>query len=801
MFKNYLKVALRSLNKNRTYALINILGLALGLTVTILVFLFVNNEMSYDTNWKGYDRIYRAGLKANMMGQQMEGPAAPSPMANALRTEFTDIESASRFQPIKEEVLMRNGQTKFYFKNNVFADSAFFKVFNYEFIHGDPNTALKEENAIVLNEETAHKLFGDQNAMGQIVNFEDRQDLIVKGIVKDPEGLAHFKFNMFIAQNDIQNIWLSNNHMTYLKLREGANFDSFEKEMKANFMKKIEPNIEQFLQTTMEDFFSQNNNFEYTLQPIKEIHLYSRSSFEIQQNGNFIYVYVFIGIAFLVILIAGINFMNLSTARSGKRAKEVGVRKVTGASKPMLIVQFLTESVIQSLMALLLAFILVELFLPGFNNVLETSLVLFNDHFIKTLIFAFLVTLFYGLFAGSYPAFFLSGFQPIDVLKGDLTKTKGGALMRKSLVVIQFTASTMLIIAMIIIFKQISFLHKKDVGFKGDQVIVVPIKTDKMRENFRSFKDAFLTNGNVLSVSRAAYFPGDIPYNDVFILEGREEQMPLWYLDVDYDFMKTLDIKILEGRGFDMAKEADSISYFILNETAIKNFNIENAVDKRLGEYIDRNGGVKYGNIVGIVKDFHVEGFDQPIRPMVLRISNHANNATFKIASENMNATLDFIEKQWIKLEPTHPFRYKFLDEKFGALMKQQENFGTMFLFLTILAIIISAMGLYGLASFTAEQRTREIGVRKVLGASVSEIMKMLTKDFIKLVLIANVFAWPISYLLAKNWLSNFSYQIDMPLLPFIFATLLALIIALVTVSTQSYLAANSDPVNALKYE
>ena len=801
MFKNYLKVALRSLNKNRTYALINILGLALGLTVTILVFLFVNNEMSYDTNWSGYDRIYRAGLKANLMGQQMEGPAAPSPMANALRTEFTDIESASRFQFTKEEVLLSNGQTKFYIKNNVFADSAFFKVFEYEFIHGDPNTALKEENAIVLNEETAHKLFGDQNAMGQIVNFEDRQDLIVKGIVKDPEGLAHFKFNMFIAQNDIQNIWLSNNHMTYLKLREGANFDSFEKEMKANFMKKIEPNIEQFLQTTMEDFFSQNNNFEYTLQPIEEIHLHSHSSFEIQQNGNIIYVYVFIGIAFLVILIAGINFMNLSTARSGKRAKEVGVRKVTGASKPMLIVQFLTESVIQSLMALLLAFILVELFLPGFNNVLETSLVLFNDNFVQTLLFALLVTLFYGLFAGSYPAFFLSGFQPIDVLKGDFTKTKGGTLMRKSLVVIQFTASTMLIIAMIIIFKQISFLHKKDVGFKGDQVIIVPIKTDKMRENFRSFKDAFLTNGNVLSVSRAGYFPGDIPSNEAFVLEGREETMPLWYLDVDYDFMKTLDIKLLEGRGFDKAKEADSISYFILNETAVNNLNIENAVGRRLGEYIDRNGGIKYGNIIGIVKDFHVEGFDQPIRPMVLRISNHANNATFKIAPENMNATLDFIEKQWNKLEPTHPFRYTFLDEKFGALMKQQDNFGVMFLFLTILAIIISSMGLYGLASYTAEQRTREIGVRKVLGASVSEIMKMLTKDFIKLVLIANVFAWPISYLLAKDWLSNFSYQIDMPLLPFIFATLLALIIALVTVSTQSYLAANSDPVNALKYE
>jgi len=801
MFKNYLKVAFRSLNKNRVYAVINILGLALGLAITILVFLFVNNEMSYDKNWSGSDRIYRSGIKANFMGQKMDGPAAPSPMAQALRTEFTDVETATRIQPIQSEVLMRYDQTKLYIKNYVYADSAFFEVFDYEFIHGNPKTALVDKNSIVLNEVTSKKLFGDKNAIGEIVNFDDRQDFIVKGIVKQPKGKAHFDFNMFIPQNEIENIWLSNNHMTYLKLREGADFNTFKKEMTANFMKKIEPNIEQFLSTTMEDFHSQDNSFEYTLQPIEQIHLHSQSSFEIEQNGNVMYVFVFIGIALLVIIIAGINFMNLSTARSGKRAKEVGVRKVTGASRKMLIVQFLTESIIQSFIALLLAFILVELFLPGFNNIMETDLLLFDDSISKTIFFAILVTLFYGLFAGSYPAFFLSGFQPVAVLKGDLTKTKSGALLRKSLVVIQFTASIILIIGMIIIFKQISYLHSKDIGFKGDQVVLVPIKTDKMVENFRNYKDIFLKNSNVISMSRAAYFPGDSPWNDVFVLEGEEEQLPLWYLDVDYDFFKTLDIELLQGRFFDREKESDSISSFIINETAVKNFNIENAVGRRLGEFIDRNGGLKYGNIIGIVKDFHIEGFNQPIRPMVLRLTNYANNASFKIASNNMNGTIDFIEKEWNKLEPSHPFRYTFLDAKFGALFRQQENFGTMFLCLTILAIIISSMGLYGLASYTTEQRTKEIGVRKVLGASVSQIMKMLTKDFIKLVLIANFIAWPISYLLAKNWLSNFSYQIDMPLLPFILATLLALIIALFTVSTQAFQAANSDPVNALKYE
>jgi len=801
MFKNYIKVAFRSLKKNKVYAIINILGLALGLTVTVLVFLFITDETSYEKHWSGYDRVYRTGIKADMMGQKMDAPISPSPMANTFRTEFTDVETATRINTVNQEIMVRYQQTKVYIQKGVYADSSFFKVFDYTFVHGDPNTALKEDNAIVLTEESARKLFGDKNALGEVVNYDNRRDYIVRGIVKEPSGQAHFQFDMFMASNDIRNVWMSNNFHTYVKLKEGVDLAVFEAEMKRNFMKKIEPDVERFMKITVEEFFKQGNAFEYQLQALADIHLYSQKDWEIEQNGNIIYLFVFIGIALLVILIAGINFMNLSTARAGKRAKEVGVRKVTGASRKMLIVQFLTESVIQSFLALFLAFVLIELFLPGFNNIMETNLSLFNGHFGTTLLFAFLVTLGYGLFAGSYPAFFLSGFQPISVLKGDLTKTKSGALLRKSLVVIQFTASTILIIGMIIIFNQISFLHDKDIGFKGDQVIVVPIQTDAMTENFRNYKGIFLKNSNVLDVSRASYFPGDNPNQNMYILDGSDEQLPLWNMEVDYDFLKTLDIQLLEGRDFDREKESDSIPYFILNETAVSNLNIENAIGRRMGQIINNNGEKRYGNIIGIVKDFHIEGFNSPIRPMVLQVSNDVWFASFKIAPTDSKATISFIENEWNKLEPSHPFRYTYLDDKFGALLRQQENFGTMFLFLTILAIIISAMGLYGLASYTAEQRTKEIGIRKVLGASVRQIMQMLTKDFMKLVLISNIFAWPITYLLAKNWLSNFSYQIDMPILPYIFATIFALIIALITVSSQAYFAANSDPVNALKYE
>lgn len=799
MFKNYLKVAFRSLNKNRTYAIINILGLALGLAVTILVFMFIKDETSYEKHWNGYERVYRMGIKANMMGQIMDAPVSPSPMANAFRTEFTDVETATRITPVSQEIMVRYNQTKIYIQKAAYADSTFFKVFDYEFTLGNPKTALIDENSMVLTEETATKLFGEENPIGKVVRYDDRRDYIVKAIIKEPKGHAHFHFDMFVSRNTIRNVWMSNNNKTYVKLKEGAELASFTAEMRRNFMKKIEPDVQRFMQISVAEFLEAGNSFEYQIMPIKDIHLHSNKEWEIEQNGNIMYVYVFIGIALLVIIIAGINFMNLSTARSGKRAKEVGVRKVSGASKKMLVTQFLIESLIQSFIALFLAFILVELFLPGFNNILETELFLFNSHVSQTIIFSLIITIFYGLFAGSYPAFFLSSFQPIAVLKGDLTKTKGGAMLRKILVIIQFTASTVLIIGMIIIFNQISFMQNKDVGFSGDQVIVVPIQTDQMVANFRNYKNIFTKNSNVLSVSRASYFPGDTPNQNVFALEGSKEQMPLWNMEVDYDFFKTLGVEMESGRKFDREKESDSIPYYILNETAVRNLNIKNPVGRRITRNI--GGPVVYGTIIGVVKDFHIEGFNSEIRPMILTITNDTYFAAFKLANADMSATIDYIETEWNKLEPTHPFRYSFLDQKFGRLLRQQENFGTMFLFLTILAIIISAMGLFGLASYTAEQRTKEIGVRKVLGASVPNIMKMLTTDFMKLVLISNLFAWPITYIIAKDWLSNFSYQIDMPILPYIFATILALIIALITVSSQAYLAANSDPVDALKYE
>ena len=382
MLKNYIKVALRNLRKNRSYAFINILGLAMGLMVSILVFLYVIDETSYEKHITDYQDIYRMGINASLMGQSINAPVSCNPMAEALRTDFAEVVTAGRFKPVGQEIMLKHEENKIYIQSGARADSVFLQIMDYEFVHGDAKTALVEDNAMVMTEETARKFFGDENPMGKIVNYDNRRDYIVRGVIKEHQGNSHFQVDFFIAENQIEPVWISNNYYTYVKLQKGVDPEKFRETMSEKFMTYIAPQVEQFLKMTIEQFFEQNNSFEYDLQPLADIHLHSHRDWEIQQNGNVIYIYVFIVIALLVLLIAGINFMNLSTARSAKRAKEVGIRKVSGASRGMLISQFLMESVIQSVIALFLAFIMVELFLPGFNNVMDTNLSLFNNHFL-----------------------------------------------------------------------------------------------------------------------------------------------------------------------------------------------------------------------------------------------------------------------------------------------------------------------------------------------------------------------------------------------------------------------------------
>lgn len=802
MYKNYLKVAIRNLLKNKTFSVINILGLALGLTVSILVFLFVKSEYSYEKHINDYEQIYRTSVHGFMNNQEFNNPASPSPLAHSLRTDFPEVISATRFRPIRQEIMMRHEQNTIYNKNVYYVDSAFFNVFSYEFIYGDAKNALNDENTIVISEEMAQKYFGDANPVGKILNYDNRQDMLITGVVKQQEGKSHFTINAFVASNDVRNFWMSNNFYTYVKLKENLNIERFKKKLNDYMYIKIEPDIKQVMNMTPAEYMAIGNSYSYGLTSIKDIHLRSRMNWEIEENGNIMYVYIFIAIAFLVLLIAGINFMNLSTARSSKRAKEVGIRKVSGATRPMLIGQFLLESIIQSFIALLVAFVIVEFFIPIFNNIMQTDIKLINSHFQQTILFAVIITLVYGIFSGSYPAFFLSSFQPINVLKGDISKSKGGALFRKTLVVVQFTASVVLIISMMVIFMQISYMQNKELGFKSEQVIVVPLQTDEVADNFRTLKQQFLQNPKVLSMSRSDYLPGDSPNQNMYKMEGDETNIPIWNMSVDYDFFQTLNIELSEGRLFNSELDHDSSFTVIINEQTAKMYNLDNPIGKRIDVQLGNpDPNKRYATIVGVVKNFHIENFENEIRPMIFNINNYTWFASVKISPDNVQETIAFVEDTWNRMEPTHPFTYMFLDEKFEAFFQQQKSFGKIFLYLTVLAIIISCMGLFALASYTAEQKIKEIGIRKVLGASIAQLMSLLSKEFVKLVLIANVIAWPIAFILARNWLSDFSYQINMPILPFIAATIGAIIIAIATVSYQAYQAALSDPIKALKYE
>ncbi len=799
MLLNYLKVAIRSLNKNRAYSAINILGLALGLCVSIIVFLFVKDELSYDTHYDNYQNIYRISLTGEMNGKPLSSASSCNPMAHTLRTEVAEVESATRIRPVRQELMLKHGEKKVYIEHCMTVDSTYFKVFDQKFISGDPNIALKEDNSIVLTANTAQRIFGDKPAMGEIVRYDDRRDLIVRGIVEEPIGKSHFKANFFVVYNGVDNSWISNNFYTYVKTKPDVDPTQFHSKISDLFYSYLGPVLEESIGETLEQFMAKGG-YNYDLEPLTDIHLHSDKQWDIAPQGDIMYVYVFIAIAILVLLIAGINYMNLSTARSAKRAKEVGIRKVSGATKGMLISQFMIESILISFIAMFFAFILAELFLPIFNRVLETDLQLLNHHFLQTFLFTLGLTLFYGLFSGSYPALFLSNFKPITVLNGDMTKTKGGALFRKVLVVGQFAASIILITSMIAIYMQMSFLHNKDIGFEKEQVLVVPIQTDAVTENFRNLKQEFLKLPNVDHISRSSYLPGDLSHQTIFRKKGSDENLMFWFMGVDFDFIETLNLELVAGRAFQKELDNDSLPSYIINETAAKSYGFDEPVGKIITPAHNLTD-LRYGKIVGVVKDFHFEGFSQAIKPMVLFNNNDLWFASIKIKPENASQTIAEIEDTWNRMEPSHPFTYTFLDDKFGALLKQQDNFGRMFLYLTILAILISCMGLYGLASYTAEQRTKEIGIRKVLGASIPKLMTMLTKDFIKLVLIANLFAWPITFMLIRNWLSDFSYQIDMPYMAFIAAAVGAIIIAIITVSYQAYQAANSDPINALKYE
>ena len=815
MLRNYLKIAWRNLRKQRGLTFINIFGLAMGLACCLLIMLYVADELSYDRYNTKADRIYRLNSDIKFGGNDVQMAVTPDPLGPTLKQNYPQVEQFVRLHERGTWLIKRAGSTSNLREDNIiFADSTLFDVFTLPLVAGNPRTALTQPNTVVISESAAKRHFGVQNPMGQTLVVYNKQAYRVTGVMRDMPTNAHFHANFFfpMLNDDYQwGQWLSSNHHTYIVLKPGRSGElvdasAFARNFDAVVDKYVGPQAFAALGTTMSQFRKAGNRFKFGMIPLTDIHLYSKQTVELAPNGDIQYVYIFSAVALFILLIAGINFMNLATARSMGRAKEVGVRKVLGSERGQLIGQFMAESVLMTILAMGLALLLVAILLPLFNDVAAKKLSLL--HFVSPywLLLIILLPVVVGLLAGSYPAFFLSSFRPISVLKGGTTADNGrrGVGLRSGLVVFQFMMSVVLIVGTLVVYRQITYIQTKNLGFRREQVLAVN-GVDALGKGAETFRQEVLRLPGVVSGSISGYLPTPSNRsNTTFFPEGQIEQtkaviMQNW--GVDHDYVKTLGMQITQGRDFARSFGSDS-SAIIMNEAAAKLLGGNGIIGRRIVKFADSQlKTVKTYTVIGIVRNFHYESLRDNIGALSLELDANSGGATFRLSGANMPALVGQIEARWKQVAPGQPFGYAFLEDSFDQMYRAEQRIGTIALTFACLAILIACLGLFGLTAFTAEQRTKEIGVRKVLGASVGSIVALLSKDFLKLVLIAIVIASPIAWYVMNRWLQDFAYKITIEWWVFALAGLLAVGIALLTVSFQSVKAALMNPVKSLRSE
>jgi putative ABC transport system permease protein len=813
MLKTYLKIAFRNLSRNKVFSFINIFGLAIGLATCLLITLYILDELSYDRQIKDGDRIYRIASAASIQtGGIKEKPwaAGPGPLAQGMLSDLPEVEQTTRLLnfPAFDKMLLKTQRGKevkqFYETNGYYVDSTFFQLFTYTFKYGDPRTALDRPNSLVISEEIAAKLFGNTNPVGQPVTIGIPYgdfSYTVKGVIRTQGVKSHIPAHFFLSMRngDIgtwvvqQTNWATNNIFhTYMKLKAGADLAVFEKKLPA------------FLQRRAgEDQKSLGVMRKLLVQPVRDIYLHSDLQDEIATNGNITSLYILGSIAAFVLLIACINFMNLSTAHAGKRAREVGVRKVMGAGKGSLVIQFLSESVAITCLALLLGLLLTSALLPLFNSLTQKSLTLSNQPHIW--LWVAIVTLVTGVLSGFYPALYLSSFRPIVVLKGKLVNSLSAATVRKGLVVFQFTISICLVLGAIVISRQLNFLQDQQLGFNKDQQIVLPLQTAEASKNYNALKNEIAKRQGVISVTSGSTYPG-IPNSEdlLYYAEGKtiHDEIDIHLAAVNDDYFKTLGISLLEGRGYSREFTADSGS-IVLNETALRQFGYDpkTAIGRKI--YCDFKGDHITKQIIGVVKDFNFESLYNSIKPFGFT-TNGDNKYQYLIASlatKDYAGLLKDFGIAWSRINPNSPFVYSFLDKDFEKNYENDRRTSAMVGYFTGFAILIACLGLFGLSAFTAEQRTKEIGIRKVLGASVLDVVALLSGDFIRLVGIAIVIATPLAWIGMNKWLQNFAYKVGVQWWMFVLAGLLAVCIALFTVSFQAIRSAMTNPAESLRSE
>ncbi len=806
MLSNLLKHSLRSFKRQRAYILINILGLSIGIACSLLIALYVINEAGYDRFNLKKDRIVRMVLNGKIGGQEIVGAFTCAPMGPTMVKEFPEVVDFLRMSNTNPTVVEYNGQT-FTEDNLVEADSSFFNFFSIPVLKGDPENLLNAPHRVVLSESAAKKIFGNENPVDKAIKLgTDSVRYIVSGVMGDIPSNSHFDANMitsFMTDPGSGNpIWLSNSYSTYLLLSPNADIKSVDDKVPDLLRKYVGPEVQRFMGISIDDFFKQGNKYGYFCQKLTDIHLDPNIQQMFKPASDPKYLVIFGSIAILIVLIAAINFMNLSTAQAAKRAKEVGIKKIGGSSRGALITQFLSESFILTFISLILAVITVKLSLPFFNNILGTELTLglLSAWYVVPALIIFSIVV--GLMAGSYPAFYLSSFNPYEVLKGEMRNSMKNGRLRRVLVVFQFTVSILLIVGTLIMYRQIKFMLSKDVGFNKEQLIVIN-RADALGNKVRSFKDAVKGISGVVNIASSTAVPGRNNNNNGYGMEGRKDESFLMQTNwVDYDYFKTYGMDVVSGREFKQSFSTDE-SACLLNEAAVKDFGVTDLTQTRF----IRPDGSERGqlvHVIGEVKNFNFESLRNPVRPYIFLFKN--DNMNFGYLSVRLNArdykkTIAAIEDKWKEFTSNTPLQYYFVDADFEQMYNQETQNAELAVIFSILAIFIAALGLFGLTSFTVEQKTKEIGVRKAMGSSVAGIYLTVSKEIIILVTVSAVIAWPFIYYIAGKWLENFYYRISLGFFSFIAGLLIALGIAVMTISYRIIRAARINPAQSLKYE
>jgi len=792
MLMNYFKIAYRNICLKKFYSLVNILDLALGLACFILILLYVNFEMSFDKYHANAENIYRVVIKhgGSFMGTD-KWVWTPAPLAPTLNDNIPEVTRATRIEDFRDAAL-KYGEKNFTEDRFYLADPEVLHMFSYEFSGGNPETALDDPFSLIITEAMAAKYFGGKNPIGETVRLNDLYDFTITGTIKNIPENSHLKFDFLASFKSLHTIygeksmsgWNNSNYVTYVELVNNPNVAEIEKK----FYECV-------------SMYSQRGLGEYILQPVTDIHLSGTFPGEMDKNSEKKYIYIYLVIAVLILAIASFNYMNLATARSAKRAMDVGIRKIVGASRKQLINQFMGESLVFSFAALFLALVLAYLLLPLFNLIISRNLqfTVFSDSTIVSSLIG--ITVLIGLVSGTYPAVYISSYQPVRIIKGDhTTGIRGSLVFRNTLVIIQFIISIALVVSTLIVFQQLNYIRTIDAGFEREHIITMKVNRNNkgFLKNYEVFKKELQSSAGVVSVSASNWPPTNIRAGDMPAWEGKDEDnRPLFHnLLTDYDFIDLYGIELIQGRNFSEEISTDLNEAFIINETAAKIIGAENPVGMKFGY------SYRPGKIIGVVRDFHFIPMTLKIIPLAIRVDLKRKQwVSIRMNTNDLKTTLTSIENTWKKFSPAFPFDYSFIDERFDALYKEENRQGASFGYFTFIAIFLACLGLFGLVTFTAEQKTREISIRKVFGASANNVTIGIVKEFVKWILLSSLVAVPVSWYAMNKWISNYAYRVDIGVGTYITGVVLVLIIALISVCYKAVKAAHTNPIDGLRYE